>query len=283
MGWVTLTLRKRVLKQSHAGYQMRDLQISREKRQLARRKQYETAVIQNEQSQAITPLKLTYNETIDKLEENRKALTSYLRIAKQYTNSDKNDNISILNSGKLAVVNNENGEYISNSEGLCTVSNEDGTIRFVRYNELNQSKNGEYNYAGKYIQDNGYEVWDKIENFQRIDIYFFNDIMEKYNLPDISTIGDDLSSLESTINSELSNIQMEKENAQLEYTEETNNYKTFYEDELAMLEEDVNDEETMLDLEQSDVESQMEAISQELQSVGEAVSSQIQSSTIKLA
>ena len=32
MGWVTLTLRKRELKVEHARYQLRDLQISREKR-----------------------------------------------------------------------------------------------------------------------------------------------------------------------------------------------------------------------------------------------------------
>ena len=61
MGWVTLTLRKRELKQSHAYYQLRDLQISREKRQLARQKQYETAVIQNDQQAALLPIKEEYN------------------------------------------------------------------------------------------------------------------------------------------------------------------------------------------------------------------------------
>ncbi len=65
MGWVTLTLRKRELKQEHAYYQLRDLQISREKRQLARSKQYETAVIQNEQQEAIAGLKEEYNTKKD--------------------------------------------------------------------------------------------------------------------------------------------------------------------------------------------------------------------------
>ncbi len=60
MGWVTLTLRKRELKQAHAYYQLRDLQISREKRQLARQKQYETASIQNQQEQALMPIKDEY-------------------------------------------------------------------------------------------------------------------------------------------------------------------------------------------------------------------------------
>ena len=49
MGWVTLTLRKRELKQEHQYYQLRDLQISREKRKLARQKSYEMAVIQRSQ------------------------------------------------------------------------------------------------------------------------------------------------------------------------------------------------------------------------------------------
>ena len=80
MGWVTLTLRKRELKQSHAYYQLRDLQISREKRQLARRKQYETASIQNQQEQALMPIKEGYRKNrqsimdqISDLREQKKA------------------------------------------------------------------------------------------------------------------------------------------------------------------------------------------------------------------
>ena len=80
MGWVTLTLRKRELKQSHAYYQMRDLQISREKRQLARQKQYETAVIQNNQEKALLPYKTSYNEAMDEynqaVDNNNQVFTS---------------------------------------------------------------------------------------------------------------------------------------------------------------------------------------------------------------
>ena len=49
MGWVTLSLRKRELKQEHQYYQLCDLKISREKRALARQKAYEMAVIQADQ------------------------------------------------------------------------------------------------------------------------------------------------------------------------------------------------------------------------------------------
>jgi hypothetical protein len=50
MGWVTLTLRKTELKRSHSDYQMRLLQISREKRQMARQKHYEQTLIRNDQN-----------------------------------------------------------------------------------------------------------------------------------------------------------------------------------------------------------------------------------------
>lgn len=61
MGWVTLTLRKRELKQEHAYYQLRDLQISREKRQLARSKQYQTQQVQNEQQEKVNEERQNYN------------------------------------------------------------------------------------------------------------------------------------------------------------------------------------------------------------------------------
>ena len=57
MGWVTLALRKSSLKQEHSYYQLRLLQISREKRQMARRKSYETNSILAEQRQAEAALK----------------------------------------------------------------------------------------------------------------------------------------------------------------------------------------------------------------------------------
>ena len=62
MGWVTLTLRKKELKAEHAYYQLRDLQISREKRQLARKKSYEMASLQADQKAALLPLKQRWQD-----------------------------------------------------------------------------------------------------------------------------------------------------------------------------------------------------------------------------
>ena len=62
MGWVTLALRKASLKQEHSYYQLRLLQISREKRQMARRKSYETQSLLNEQKQGERALKSSIYE-----------------------------------------------------------------------------------------------------------------------------------------------------------------------------------------------------------------------------
>ena len=47
MGWVVLTLRKTELKRSHADYQKQLLDISREKRRMARENHYEQTVARN--------------------------------------------------------------------------------------------------------------------------------------------------------------------------------------------------------------------------------------------
>ena len=70
---------------------------------------------------------------------------------------------------------------------------------------------------------------------------------------------------------------------QQQYSYDSNEIKTIYEEDLAMIEESANDEETMLDQEQVKIEAQLEAIKAEMDAVGEAISSQIQSSTIKLS
>ena len=275
MGWVTLTLRKRVLKQSHADYQMRDLQISRERRQLARRKQYETASIQNQQNQALAPLKQSYNELIDELESKRKELTNFLKIAKEYATGNSNGDIAT--SGKVVIIRNEDGEYAGDDKPFFDKEES----KYIKFSELSVSEDGKKVW---YESNDTKSFETSSEDLQRFDMYDFTELSEEYSLPDISTLSeDDISALQTQIESEISNIQMEKEDAQLEYTGDVNREKSFYEDELAMLEEDVNDQETMLELEQSDVESQMEAISQEMQAVGEAVSTQIQNSTIRLA
>ena len=70
---------------------------------------------------------------------------------------------------------------------------------------------------------------------------------------------------------------------QQQYSYDSNEIKTIYEEDLAMIEESANDEETMLDQEQVEIEAQLEAIKAEMDAVGEAISSQIQASTIKLS
>ena len=61
MGWVTLSLRKQALKQEHSYYQLRLLQISREKRQLHRKKSAEIKGVQVEQNQTLREARETYN------------------------------------------------------------------------------------------------------------------------------------------------------------------------------------------------------------------------------
>ena len=66
MGWVTLTLRKKELKVEHSYYQLRALQISREKRALARQKQLSSTEINNQQSQELASIKESiYNAAYD--------------------------------------------------------------------------------------------------------------------------------------------------------------------------------------------------------------------------
>ena len=62
MGWVVLTLRKKELKRTHADYQMRDLQIAREQRQMSRQYQYEQSVIQGQQNEEVRDLRTSYND-----------------------------------------------------------------------------------------------------------------------------------------------------------------------------------------------------------------------------
>ena len=176
MGWVTLTLRKTELKRTHADYQMRDLQISREKRARAREYAYEQTLANNDQNTTLRDARTIYNQDRDSL--------------------------------------------------------------YQQMNQLRQDAQAAGQNANTYTNTNG----DTLASLQQ-------------QLDDL------------------------KEN----YQAETNDTKTFWEDELAMIEEEANDTEVMLDQEQVEVESQMEAISQEMQAVSEAISSEIQNSTIKLS
>ena len=100
MGWVTLTLRKKELKSEHAYYQLRDLQISREKRQMARKKALNTSVFQLEEKEATSGVRDTYyndrNTINGQISTLRESLT-----AEGITDTEKtdiNNQISALNN-----------------------------------------------------------------------------------------------------------------------------------------------------------------------------------------
>lgn len=61
MGWVTLTLRKTELKRTHADYQKQLLDISREKRKMARQYHFQQSLINSEKSRTRNDLTTAYN------------------------------------------------------------------------------------------------------------------------------------------------------------------------------------------------------------------------------
>ena len=65
MGWVTLTLRKTELKRTHADYQKQLLDISREKRRMAREYHYQQTVAQNDQQEELNSLYASYKTERD--------------------------------------------------------------------------------------------------------------------------------------------------------------------------------------------------------------------------
>ena len=67
------------------------------------------------------------------------------------------------------------------------------------------------------------------------------------------------------------------------YTQDVNDERTIYEEDLAALEEEAADTETYYEQRKVTVETQMEAVAQELQAVGQAISQEIQNSTVKLS
>ena len=67
MGWVVLSLRKKELQRTHADLQMRELQIGRESRQLARQKMYEQSVIQADQNEETRNFRTDYNQKVKDL------------------------------------------------------------------------------------------------------------------------------------------------------------------------------------------------------------------------
>ena len=97
MGWVTLTLRKKELKSEHAYYQLRDLQISREKRQMARQKAMNTSIFQLEQKKELAALRNEYMEKRDDINEQ----TSNLREANAGLDSETQKTQIDLNKAEI--------------------------------------------------------------------------------------------------------------------------------------------------------------------------------------
>ena len=283
--WVTLSLRKKELKQEHTYYQLRDLQISRQKRQLDRRKRYEQALIQNSQKQATNPIKQSYNEKIDELNKNKTALNEYLLAVKKIKDNSLGN--YIIDEGNKVYMASEGGNYVrqlpsssgdpaefKNTKDLVCIDN--------KYYEKDDYESGLPELSLDLNSEGGYKTYQLA-----YDLSQYTEILTKMGFEtDLSKVAEadgNISTLESNINSQISTIELEKQNAYTKYTGDIDAEKTIWENELEMLEEEVGEDETQLELEQTDVETQLEFISNELQAISDSVSQGIQQNTIKLS
>ena len=260
------------------------MQISRQKRQLDRRKRYEQSIIQTNQKQALLPEKQAYDELVNKLNNKREALTQYLSAVKKLS-SNSLDNYKLANNQKQVYIKSDGGNYI------CLSANTGGD-KFYSSDEVYQN-NGKYYTSADYAEHTGIPTENlvkksdgSVQHYQlAFDLSKYEDVLAECGLnTDLESVAEseDISSLESTINSLQSQVQIDLSQAYTNYTGEVDAKKTIYENELEMLEEEVADEETELELEQNDIETQMEYVSQELQAMGQAVSQEIQQNVIQL-
>ncbi len=74
MGWVTLALRKTELKRTHAAYQLEDLQISREKRRMAREYHAEQVGVENDKNEQTRNIRDNYNSQKQTIYDDMSAL-----------------------------------------------------------------------------------------------------------------------------------------------------------------------------------------------------------------
>ena len=74
MGWVTLTLRKTELKRTHSDYQKQLLDISREKRQMARKYHFMQTCTQNDQQHDLREIYAAYRTEADALRKQSSGL-----------------------------------------------------------------------------------------------------------------------------------------------------------------------------------------------------------------
>lgn len=282
MAWVTLSLRKKELKREHTNYQLRDLQISREKRKLARRKQYEQSLIQTKQKEALAPIKQIYADRCTELRKNQKALNEYLNAVTKIVNDTSG---SVVERNGNVYQKSDYGTYVHEMDGQADTFNptseyssyveDDGTMKF--------KKNDMAVAVEMKSDDKTAQYYDMV-----FDSAKYQSVISEFGLASFADIKADPSSvnvsdIKSKISTELNQITTDLQVAYTEYVGNQDTEKQIYEDELEMLESEVADEELLLDEEQTDVETQMEAISQELEAVAQAISSGIQQSVIHLS
>lgn len=270
MGWVTLSLRKRELKQEHQYYQLRDLQISREKRRLARQKSYEMAVLQSEEKRRLMPLSTKYRADrqaiLDEIQAIRKGLdTSNLGSSEYQTKlSDAKKQADIEHDTAVQAAEDAYKQEISGSEN-------DPLVLEDALRTLNAARQ-----AADEKRDAAY-------------VQAESDARAAENAAKETAIQNALNSdtnyvkLDSSQSSQISSLQLNLQDLSTEYTEDKNAVKDEFDDRKQEIEDETGDQETELEMEQTEIEAQMEAISQEIQAVSEAISSEIQNSTIKLS
>lgn len=264
-------------------YQFKDLQISREKRKLARRKQYEEALIQTKQKEALAPIKQLYTDTCTALRNDQKALNEYLNAAKKIANNSSSSFVFDGKSPANCYQKSDYGEYFLEdgaNEGVGSSFKLKSDYTYDSETKQYLDKDG-LPYIPTYKEDgSAVQYYDKVFDADK-----YAQIVSKYNLKSLSDIqyGDSVSDIESQINTELNQINTALQSAYTDYIGNQENEKQIYENELEMLEEDTSEEETLLDEEQIEVETQLESITQELEAITQALSSNIQQDTIKLS
>ena len=90
MGWVTLTLRKTELKGTHANYQKQLLDISREKRKMAREYHYEQTVVRNDMNEELRNINSVYDAIKDQALADMDAATTTITNANGTTTTQTN-------------------------------------------------------------------------------------------------------------------------------------------------------------------------------------------------
>jgi len=250
MSWVLLSLRKSELKMQQSQYVARDLQISREQRQDARRYQLEQMLVRNNMRNEQNALYSDYKAKRDSINERIKALRE------QNTESLKNEN-SILGKQQQELGLSETDLRLKDIKAGDAIALSKLTLGELDTYNKNQDNYKKYNSYQTQIENNNSVI-------QYIDAY---------------TSG---SKTSTDLQNEIDNLRTELNSAKEDYEMDLGNVKTQGEDDMEMIENEANDVDTMHEEEKVEVETQLEAIKQELQTVSDAVTQYIQSEGIKL-